>query len=1589
MSVLGILALGGAFFLGLFILAKVIDRRAAHRSAGWFDGAVYALSLAVYCTAWTYYGSVGRAATSGFAFFAVYVGPIILFLVGRPFLTKLVRVAKAQHSTSIADFLSARYGKSRLMAGLVTVVAVIGIMPYISLQLKAVSASFDIIAGFPALGIPAPMSSRPLWSDPITYVTIVLGAFCWIFGTRHVDATEQHHGLVSAVAVESVVKLLAFLLAGSFAVWGVYGGLGTLMDHAAQDVRTAPLLDWRATLGSLGWWSVMTAAAAAMVCLPRQFQVLVVENVSQRHLRTAFWLFPAYLLVINLYVLPIALVGTLLLGTSPVDADTYVLSLPIVGNSFSVALVVFLGGLSAASAMVLMETIALSTMICNDLIMPLVLRRLMVKDLQIVARLVKRIRRGAIAAVLMLAYGYLRLVGDAYALVNIGLMSFAAAAQFAPAIIGALYWTRAGKPAALAGLASGFAVWCYTLLLPSLAGYGWLPATFSDNGPLAGTAFAPHALFGIGGMDPFSHSLFWSLAANIGCLVLGSILVPPSQHECEQAEAFQAGTAPANLLLRGTTTLGTLSSLVARFAGGSRTQHAFADFAAASGRHVEPSDIADPEMVAYGERLLAGAIGAASAQVVMATALNDGAATPPRIREILTSVGMDVNRGILIDALDHLGQGVLVIDAGFRLSACNTKFKEMFDLPDELIVHGVAMEEIIRHNARRGEYGPCEVTTKVRERMALLHSRKAHRVERERPDGTVLEVMGNPLPNGGFVTTYLDATRRHRAEQELRRSHEQLERRVAERTWELSQALLEGERTEVALRASNARLNGITDNLFEGVLVVDGLGMVLFANASAKRLLLTDDDPPPENRPLDSLFHISCLGRSSSFMEGAIAQVVGNGAAFRDDDAEFVTAAGRILSVAYACAPLPLEGTGHHAILSFRSIDALKAAQREAAQANRLATVGQLAAGIAHEINTPAQYVGDNLRFLTDAFRDLRAFIDAARTLTQAVRSGETSAADCDRVDAAAQQADLDYIVEEIPEALRQSESGIAQITRIVLSMKEFSHPGGKSKTLTDINRSLDHTLVVSQNAWKHVAEVETRFDPALPAVLCFPGELNQVFLNLIINAVQAIEESGKPLPGRIGLVTRTLDGGVEISIEDNGPGVPLSIRDRIFDPFFTTKEVGKGTGQGLAISHDVVVTKHGGRLSVAASEGAEQYSPSGCPVPSLSKVYRGCRKCCEGEMLKARILLVDDDQSLLASLRRQLCREYEIVTAGDGPSAIEAVRAAMSAQTPFAVVLCDMQMPGMNGVETLKAIRDFAPDCARLMLTGSPDLETSIKAINEGNILRFYVKPCPIETLREGLLVGVEHYRRAAESMGVAENAKQWAEALAVSRAEIEQFAYVVAHDLQEPLRIITSYVQLLKHRYGNRLGKDADEFINYAVDGTHRMHRLFIDFMAYSECGRQKLDIQSIEMDIIVKRALSKLADQVAKTGATVTHGELPRLDVDEKSATILFENLINNAITFRRHGVAPVIHISAAPVDEFWRFAVQDNGTGIEAQHKDRVFGLFERLHPSHTDEGTGTGLALCKKIVECHGGQIWLESADGMGTTFFFTLPGPKR
>src|SRR5687767_9379590 len=615
-------------YLGLlFAIAFYADQRADAGRSIIASPYVYSLSLAVYATAWTFYGSVGRAASDGVGFLPIYIGPTLMIALWWVVMRKILRISKQNRITSLADFIASRYGKSALLGGVVTVIAVIGILPYISLQLKAISSSFTIVLQYPQIIMPGKVDAVPVLQDTAFWVALILAAFTIAFGTRHLDAAEHHEGMVAAIAFESLVKLLAFLAVGAFVTFGIYHGFGDLFDRAAADPNLNSMLTpLEGVAGGYASWVWLTILSMmAIMFLPRQFQVTVIENTNESHINKAIWLLPLYMLAINVFVLPIAFGGLLHFPEGNVDADTFVLTLPMAEKQELLVLLVFIGGLSAATGMVIVETIALSTMVCNDLVMPVLLRmkRLRLNQQPDLTGLLLGIRRGAIVTILLLGYLYFKLAGEAYALVSIGLISFAAVAQFAPVVLGGIFWKGGTRRGAIAALLAGFAIWFYTLLLPALARSGWLPLSLLEQGPFGIELLKPLALFGLSGLDQITHAMIWSMLANIGAYVGVSLSASPSADEHRQASVFvdvfrQTAEAPGARFWRGTASAPDLYNVLARFIGPAGADESFRGYAAGRGlRWPQDRLEADAGLVHHAEVQLAGAIGAASARVMI------------------------------------------------------------------------------------------------------------------------------------------------------------------------------------------------------------------------------------------------------------------------------------------------------------------------------------------------------------------------------------------------------------------------------------------------------------------------------------------------------------------------------------------------------------------------------------------------------------------------------------------------------------------------------------------------------------------------------------------------------------------------------------------------------------------------------------------------------------------------------------------------------------------------------------------------------------------------------------------------------------
>jgi Na+/proline symporter/signal transduction histidine kinase/ActR/RegA family two-component response regulator len=784
-----VVALALGYVSVLFALAYYADRAGRFSKGGNGRPLIYALSLAVYCTSWTFFGSVGQAASTGYDFIPVYLGPILLFVLGWRFLQRIVRLAKSQNITSVADFLAARYGKSQAVAAIVTVIAVAGTLPYIALQLKAVAISVDTLLGSRAL------QHLNLPTDTAFIIALTMAVFAVLFGTRHIDATEHQEGLIVAVAAESLVKLTTFLAVGFFVTFSVFGGVGNLVERVQQNPEIQRI--FAHGFHGVTWITVTFLSFVAIILLPRQFHVTVVENNSEKEIRRAAWLFPAYLVLINLFVVPIAAAGLLTLPKGAFDADTFVLALPLSAAAEPVTLLAFVGGLSAATAMVIVDSVALAIMVSNGLVLPLLLRRRNdePKSQQSdMAGLLLLIRRVAIFAVILLGYLFYRLLGHTHGLASIGLVSFAAVAQFAPAFFGGLVWRDATARGAIAGIVAGFAVWAYTLLLPWIIEAGWMPRSVLIDGPFALSFLSPRSLFFLQ-LDPLTHGVLWSITINVLVFIAVSMLKAPEPIERLQAQIFVLGDlrrppmSPSFRLWRTSVTVGDLQQTVARYLGAERAERSFAEYAESRNAPISPEAEADIHLLRFTEHLLASAIGAASSRLVLSLLLRRRDAGSQSALRLLddASEALQYNRDLLQSALDQVRHGLSVFDKDMRLICWNRQFRELLSLPQELGRVGVPLDKILRTCAERGDFGAGDAAKLVADRLVRLAVQ--HETFQEYFDGgkRIVEIRTSPMPQGGIVTTYSDITDRVEAAEALERANETLERRVRERTAELTE----------------------------------------------------------------------------------------------------------------------------------------------------------------------------------------------------------------------------------------------------------------------------------------------------------------------------------------------------------------------------------------------------------------------------------------------------------------------------------------------------------------------------------------------------------------------------------------------------------------------------------------------------------------------------------------------------------------------------------------------------------------------------------------------------------------------------------
>ena len=754
-----LLSLLAVAYLGcLFGIAFYGDRRRIYPNQRSLRPYIYSLALGVYCTSWTFFGAVGSAVRDGWGYLPIYLGPIVIFLFGLPFLERLVEVGRLHKVSSIADFIASRFGKSRALAVLVTLIALSAAIPYIALQYKAVVASVAALTAVAA-------GHAPWYRDPALSVALLLALFAVLFGARRVDATGHREGLMLAIAFESLLKLLAFVAVGVFACLHLQGRPWLLPARLANE---ATFFNSDALISTV-------LAAAAIFCLPRQFQVGVVECADTGDLKYARWLLPAYLALFSVVVIPVVALGTingLVLHTA---SDTLILSLPMSYGASWLTVLVFLGGLSAATAMVVVASTALAVMISNDIAAPLLWRQRLEAGASLGPR-VLWVRRAVIVTLALLSFAYYRSTSGSTSLAAIGLLAFSAVAQFAPGIIAALYWSGASRSGVFWGMLVGFVTWALLLFLPHLA--------------LGG--LVPHALAGYSIPGAVGPRALVALTLNVCVMLLVSQLRGVTLQERFAARAFVAPKRPASGLHAITATVGDLQSVAARIIGAAAAQQALCEYAAHTHEALpKPAESADRGLLQHFERVLAGSIGASSARVVLTHALKRKGLSPDEVTELLdeTSQELRFSRQLLQASMENVTQGISVVDAEMRIVAWNRRYLELVGYPDGMVYVGRPVAELIRWNAEQGELGPGDPEVHVQKRLGHMRAGTAYNFQRKRRNGKVYSIHGQPMSGGGYVATYTDITEFKLAEQALLDAKQGLEERVAQRTQELSQAL--------------------------------------------------------------------------------------------------------------------------------------------------------------------------------------------------------------------------------------------------------------------------------------------------------------------------------------------------------------------------------------------------------------------------------------------------------------------------------------------------------------------------------------------------------------------------------------------------------------------------------------------------------------------------------------------------------------------------------------------------------------------------------------------------------------------------------
>ncbi len=1070
----------------LFLIAWRVDKRDAIAGGRFSTIVIYSLSIAVYFTSWTYFGAVGTAETRGWEYLAIYLGPFLIFSLGRPLMKRMIERGKSIHSTSIADFISAHYRKSRAIAALVTTIAVFAALPYIALQLKSVATTFTYLANSNS------EASAATNIESIIPIATTLAIFAIMFGTKNVDVTRQNRGMIAAIAFDSIIKLAALFAVGLFALF--LAPANTLSPgNIASTFNVGVSIDRFVTLTFL--------SMAAILCLPRQFHVTVVECGDPKYLNPASRIFLAYLVVISLLVIPITLVSTTFQELAEIPSDLMVLALPLTQGANGLALAVFVGGFAAATAMVIVASVALSTMITNDLIAPFLLRRKTVGSTppELGLRLLE-IRRISIVILLAIAALFAAYAPEGEQLASLGILSFAAVAQFAPALIAGLFWRRASPLGAFWGMLIGFVLWFFLLLAPSYDGQS--------------ATFLMHAAAWVNVLqwDPLTIGVMISVSANIMILVALSLISVKTGGWFNQNPARVDYEQRDNRIRAAD-----LYLLIQRCLGETDAWLLIDEFEAGQNRKPDPNRIAGPALIAFADKQISKAIGAPSASILLKSVLAGGTLQLDDVAILLgeTSGKVQFSQEILQATLENTSHGVSVVDEDLRLVAWNKAYVDMYDYPPELIQEGRPIEDLIRFNANRGEFGPKDTDDEVSRRLAHLRAGARHSFERTRPNGSVVRIEGVQSAGGLYVTTFTDVSDYKRVEK----------------------ALIDSERS----------IRFYTDNIPAMASFVDNEERFQFANSAYRKAFdLKEED-------IGATLLSDVMSDQDYQMRKPYVDIALRGERKSFDIEVDINGEHRFMQVAYV-PQFAADNTVRGFFGIYLDVTARRAAEVALARTNetleervaaRTVELSQLNTALETARKEAENATASKTRFLAAASHDVLQPLNAARLFVSALKESQGNQSEItaltDKIDASIGSADL--------------------LLRALLNISKLD-AGGIEPELRplDLNK-LFHELandfsLAAEKKGLSLSYVETKL-----WINSDRGLLLSALQNIVANAVR-YTDTGKILIG-----ARRLNNRIRIDIYDTGRGIPPLRQKEIFQEFKRLDRDRDVSGAGLGLA--------------------------------------------------------------------------------------------------------------------------------------------------------------------------------------------------------------------------------------------------------------------------------------------------------------------------------------------------------------------------------------------------------------------------------------